>query len=86
MDRRTFLCGLTVGTVAAPIVAEGQQTGKVWRVGYLGNFSGSQETTEAFRQGLRELGSVEGQNIAIEWRPVWRKPEQLPDLTKGGRV
>ncbi len=68
MTRRTFLCGLTLGTLAAPLSGEAQQAAKVWRVGYLGNTSGPQEITEAFRQGLRELGYIEGQNILIEYR------------------
>jgi hypothetical protein len=37
MNRRTFLCGLTLGTLAAPLAAEGQQPGKLYRVGILTN-------------------------------------------------
>jgi len=36
MDRRSFLCGLTLGTLAAPLTAEAQQAGKAWRGGVLG--------------------------------------------------
>ena len=68
MNRRAFLCGLTLRTLAAPLAVGAQQTGKVWRIGYLGNTSGPTETTEAFREGLRELGYIEGQNILIEYR------------------
>ncbi len=67
MDRRRFL-SLALGGLAAPLAAEAQQAEKVWRVGYLGNTSGPTETTEAFRQGLRELGYIEGQNILVEYR------------------
>jgi len=80
MTRRTFLCGLTLGTLAAPLSGEAQQAAKVWRVGYLGNTSGPQEITEAFRQGLRDLGYVEGQTILIEWRFAEDKPDRFPQL------
>jgi len=49
---------------------EAQQAKKVWRIGFLAATSPSVEAAriEAFRQGLRELGYVEGKNIVIEWR------------------
>ena len=40
MNRRTFLCGLTLGTLSAPLAAEAEQAGKVWRIGFLGVTSG----------------------------------------------
>ncbi len=51
-------------------LAAAQQTKKVPRIGYLTNtpFSAESQTREAFRQGLRDLGYVEGENIVIEWR------------------
>jgi hypothetical protein len=63
-------------------LAEAQQLVKVPRIGYLsGNFpSAIVERTEAFRQGLRELGYVEGKNIAIESRYAEGKLEHLPTL------
>ena len=64
MDRRAFLGTLAGGMLAA----EAQQPGKVWRVGYLSLASGPSPRSEALRQGLRELGYVPGQNIAIEGR------------------
>jgi putative tryptophan/tyrosine transport system substrate-binding protein len=59
-----------------------QQPGKVARIGYLtaGSLSASSERTEAFRQGLRELGYIEGKNIVIEWRAPEGKPDRLPTL------
>jgi putative ABC transport system substrate-binding protein len=73
MDRRGFIHTLASGLLAAPLAAEGQQVGKMPRVGYLSPGSssdpGRQRRFEAFRQGLRELGYVGGQNIAIE--PRW---------------
>ena len=57
---------LVLGLLAAPFPAEAQQTEKVHRIGYLADSRGTRE--EAFRQGLREFGYTEGQNIVIEWR------------------
>jgi ABC-type uncharacterized transport system substrate-binding protein len=73
---------LTLSLLAAPLVAEGQPRGNVWHIGYLG--SGSASTSEpwvqALRRGLRELGYVEGQNIAIEYRFGDGKVRALPGL------
>jgi putative ABC transport system substrate-binding protein len=62
--------------------AEAQQTGKVPRIGYLVAASPSSNPAriEAFRQGLRELGYVEGKNIFIEWRYAEGKLDRLPAL------
>ena len=62
--------------------AEAQQPKKVPRVGYLAAVSASADAprVEAFRQGLRDLGYVEGQNIAIDYRHEDRMFERLPDL------
>ena len=70
IDRRTFLGTVTGGLLAAPLVAEAQQAGKVYRIGFLGN---STEALEAnlvgpFREGLRERGYVEGRDLTIEYR------------------
>jgi hypothetical protein len=58
MDRRRFLLTSLAGALAAPRVVTAQQTGKVYRVGYL-SFAPSTAVGE-FRDGLRELGYVEG--------------------------
>ena len=57
---------LILSLLAVPRAAAAPPTGKVWRIGYLDASSGS--ISEAFRQGLRDLGYVEGQNIVIEYR------------------
>jgi putative tryptophan/tyrosine transport system substrate-binding protein len=60
--------------------AEGQQPKKVPRIGYLSLGSGFRVNDEAFRQGLRELGYAEGQNIVVEWRFVDGKAERYHDF------
>ena len=79
MDRRRFVLTSLAGTLAAPLAAEAQkQPGKIARIGLLGDVPSF--LNEEFRQGLRELGYVEGQNIVIEHRyPEW-KYERLPGL------
>jgi putative ABC transport system substrate-binding protein len=68
MERRAFLAA-AAALVAAPRAAEAQQAGKVPRIGYLAfNLAASPHLHEAFRQGLRDLGYVEGRNIVIEYR------------------
>src|SRR5713226_9702676 len=73
---------LTLSFTLAPLAAGAQQAGKVPRIGFLGGNSAFTEKgrIEAFRQGLRELGYVEGQNIVIEWRWAEGKWDRLPVL------
>jgi putative ABC transport system substrate-binding protein len=73
---------LAVVLLALGVIAEAQQPKKVPRIGYLGaaSPSASSERIEAFRQGLRELGYVEGKNIVIEYRYPEGKPDRLPAL------
>ena len=66
--------------LAAPLAAEAQQAGKTVRIGYLSMRSGPSYLEEAFRQGLRALGYVEGQNIAIEYRWANFKPGRAATL------
>src|SRR5437867_12561692 len=68
--------------VVAGMVAEAQQTGKVYRIGYLSPVTLSSDSIdiEAFRQGLRDLGYVEGKNVLIEYRFAEGKPDRLSDL------
>ena len=80
MDRREFLAGLVL--LAAPLAAEAQPAGKVYRIAYLANGSPttSAPSAEGFRQGLRELGWIEGQNVVIEFRWADGNLERLPAL------
>ncbi len=68
--------------VVTGVVAQAQQPKKVPRVGYLAavSLSAISARIEAFRQGLRELGYVEGKNIVIERRSAEEKPDRLPAL------
>ena len=76
------LIALTLGMLAAGPAAEAQVPPKVPRIGFLdgGSSSARQSRLEALRQGLRDLGYVEGKNIALEVRWAAEKPERLPDL------
>jgi len=82
MNRRTFLCGLTLGTLALPLAAQAQQAGKVYRIGMLETRSTALNAAniDAFRQGLRELGYTEGQNLEIVYRSSDGRDERFPGL------
>jgi hypothetical protein len=70
VDRRAFISTVAGTLLAAPLVAEAQQAGKVYRIGVLETTPVAMHAAnlDAFRQGLRELGYVERQNYAIEYR------------------
>src|SRR2546427_478958 len=66
---------------AAPLAAEAQQAAKIARIGYLAlNLAPTPHLREAFLQGLRDLGYVEGRNVVIEYRDAEGKFERLPAL------
>ena len=70
---------LALGLVLAPLAAEAQQAAKVPRIGWLAvNRAPNLHLSEAFRQGLRDLGYVEGRNVVIEYRDAAGKAERLP--------
>jgi len=77
-----FIGTLAGGLLAAPLAAEAQDGGRVWRIGYLdqGSAAGSRSYVDGLRQGLRDLGGVEGRNIAIEARFAEGKTDQLASL------
>src|SRR5712691_6182186 len=80
-DRRTFMASVMGAILSAPLAIEAQPAGKVPRIGFLFYGSpGPSPELDAFRQGLRELGYVEGQNIAIEVRFANGRVGQLPEL------
>jgi putative tryptophan/tyrosine transport system substrate-binding protein len=84
MDRRTFIGGVAIGLVAAPHSAGAQSTGRKARIGILAGGSSDanamRSITEPLQQGLRDLGYVEAQNIAFEYRWADGKTERLPAL------
>jgi len=82
VERRAFIGAMTGGLLAAPLAAEAQQAGKVHRIGMLETTSMALNAAniEAFRQGLRELGYVEGRNYIIEYRSADGRSERFPDL------
>ena len=73
---------LAFAFLAVPLAAEAQQSGKVYRIGVLEavGMAENSENLSAFRQGLRELGYVEGQNFIIEYRSTDGRAERFPDL------
>jgi putative tryptophan/tyrosine transport system substrate-binding protein len=81
MDRRAFLAG-SAALLAAPRVIEAQQAGKVYRIGVLElvGVASNAANLSAFRQGLAELGYVEGQHFVIEYRSADGHPERFSDL------
>src|SRR6266851_3859753 len=82
MERRSFVALMSGGLLAAPFVAEAQKEGKIYRIAYLGNSSAALESelVAGFRQGLRDLNYVEGQNIAIEYRWAEGRYDRFPAL------
>src|ERR1700694_1631234 len=80
MDRRTFINALRGGLVIARSVAGAQQAAKIARIGFLGDSPAASPRREAFFQGLRDLGYVEGRNLVIEYRYAEGKPERYPAL------
>ncbi len=77
-----FLVFVILGLLAGPLPTEAQQKGKVPRIGYLHFRAGPIATDEAFRQALRDLGWIEGQNIAIEYRWAAGKRKRFPALAE----
>jgi putative ABC transport system substrate-binding protein len=75
-----IILAFALGTLAAPLAAEAQQAGKIPRIGVLQVWSSADPMIELIRQALREVGYVEGQTIAIEFRSAEGKTERLPAL------
>ena len=82
MNRRTVISGFALSIIAAPLTARAQQPRKMYRIGLLSPFSPSAAALwhEAFRQGLREHGWIERQNVSIEYRYAEGRNDRLPDL------
>jgi putative tryptophan/tyrosine transport system substrate-binding protein len=81
MNRRRFLSAVSVSLLAAPVVAEAQQATSRRRIGVLlVLLSPAGKEAQAFRQGLRDAGHVEGRNVVIEWRSANGDYARLPQL------
>jgi len=82
MERRAFLAMVGGGLLAAPPAAEAQLASKVYRIGLLatGTPADTSSRLETFRQALRDLGYVEGRNLAIESRWGEGRAERFSDL------
>jgi putative ABC transport system substrate-binding protein len=76
VDRRAFIAG-PLALLAAPLAVGAQPAGKIPRIGYVSQRSGPSALEEAFRQGLRDLGYVEGTNITVEYRWAGFSPDRL---------
>src|ERR1700730_3394824 len=83
MERRAFIGTLAAGR-AAPLAAEAQaqKAGKVYRIGFLRAGQPPKPWVEAFQQGLRERGYVDGQNVVVEFRFTDGSFDQLPRLAE----
>jgi putative ABC transport system substrate-binding protein len=81
--RRKLLVALGASALTAPLASFAQQQGKIWRIGLLWDSPDVfPDALEAFRQGLRELGYVEGRNVAIDYRWAEGKPERMRELAE----
>jgi putative ABC transport system substrate-binding protein len=79
MGRRGFIAGVT-GLLRAPRASEAQPPRRLPRIGFLGTRTLSDFGVDAFRQGLRDLGWIEGQTIVVDYRFAQGSLDQLPDL------
>jgi putative tryptophan/tyrosine transport system substrate-binding protein len=81
MKRREFIVALGGAAATWPLAARAQQA-SLPVIGYLGmgDRSGAKDVVGGFHSGLREMGFVEGQNVAIEFRWAKNRPERLPEL------
>src|SRR4051794_26225228 len=82
MRRREVIAGFGGGVAAWPFAARAQQARRLPVIGFLAAspLSTIKPRVEAFRQGLREAGMIEGQNVAIEWRSAEGQLDRLPSL------
>jgi len=80
ISRRQAVIALGAGPLLFPFGVLAQQQGKVWRIGFLASSVPPAGILEAFRDGLRERGYVEGKNVAVEYRWPSDVNQRLSDL------
>src|SRR5215469_15937081 len=80
MKKKVTLLSLCCMLLAICFQAEAQQSKRIYRVGYLSNRLGIEAREEAFRQSMRDLGYIGGQNLAIEWRFAKGENALFPQL------
>ena len=83
MTKRILISFLTISLLTSMYLAHAQQRVKVPRIGYVSGFGDANNPgpqVEAFRQGLRDFGYIEGQNILVEYRYIEGKRNQISDL------
>ena len=78
IDRRTFIGTFASGLLVSPYATFAQRPTKLYRVGVLGGSDGA--PWQAFAQGLRELGYVDGRNVKLEWRWAEGRADRFPAL------
>jgi putative tryptophan/tyrosine transport system substrate-binding protein len=78
MNKKIFFAAMIIFTLGALGIVNAQPTGKMPRIGILADFITPQ--LDALRQGLRDLGYIEGQNLFIEYRYVEGRHERIPEL------
>jgi len=72
---------LVIALLVAPLAVDAQQAGRVWRIGFISTSTLVDAVVDGFRQGLREDGYIEGQNLRIDWRFAEGKgADRLPGL------
>jgi len=81
-DRRTFLVTLAGGIVGVPLPGRAQQPARIPRIGVIGERTASDSFVAAFRQALRDLGYVEGQNILVEFRSTNGMLDRVPEIAR----
>ena len=84
MERRAFLGAVTGGLLAAPLAAEAQQAGRMYRVGFLGQSSppppGSRLRLGVFTKAMQDLGYTQGRNLVLEFRWAKGQNSRFPSL------
>src|SRR6266404_1567364 len=82
MERRAFISAITLGLLSRSLALQAQPAGKLYRIGMLERTSPAINAAnlDAFRQGLRDLGYVEGKDFVIEYRSADGRDERFPGL------